>query len=64
MILVKEMQMAKASKESWHWTWAQGKGISAGIHDVTALKLTRENLLADLSIGVKLKETTQREIDE
>jgi hypothetical protein len=42
---VKEMQMAKANKESWHWTWAQG-------------------LLTDLSIGVKLKETTQREIDE
>ncbi|MBT3736232.1 MAG: hypothetical protein P8P54_17995 [Pseudomonadales bacterium] len=56
--------MAKASKERWHWTWAQGKGFSASIHDVTALKLTRENLLADLSIGVKLKETTQREIDE
>jgi hypothetical protein len=61
---VKEMQMAKASKERWHWTWTQGKGFSASIHDVTALKLTRENLLADLSIGVKLKETTQREIDE
>ncbi len=58
------MQMAKASKESWHWTWAQGKGISAGIHDVTALKLTRENLLADLSIVVELKETTPRNIDE
>jgi hypothetical protein len=49
------MQMAKASKESWHRTWAQGKGISAGIHDVTALKLTRENLLADLSIGLSSK---------
>ena len=58
------MQMAKASKERWHWIWAQDKGLSASIHDVTALKLTRENLLADLSIGVKLKETTQREIDE
>jgi hypothetical protein len=52
---VKEMQMAKASKESWHRTWAQGKAISAGIHDVTALKLTRENLLADLSIGLSSK---------